>query len=322
MAEKCQGKEPNEGKELVAVIETSSKCVTSFYRCNFVTNFSIPSGATSKTNRGRERTRSRDRIQRRDRSKERPKEPVKEKPKDEVVSEVETFDLTTRVDKEEEQRRLEQEMTKRRERIERWRAERKRKELENKKAGDKSAPITSAAKKWSLENESDDEEDLLKEKDKEVEKVVVEEVPEEEIDPLDAFMQEVNKEVRKVNKIANPLAGATTGGVMVVSGMAKKTVDSKKGEMMEQNQDGLEYSSEEEMEDIKDTAANLANKHKKELAKIDHSGVEYLPFRKDFYVEVPELSKMTQQEVDAYKKELEDIQVKGKGCPKPIKVIC
>ncbi len=233
---------------------------------------------------------------------------------------METFDLTTRVDKEEEQRRLELEMTKRRERIERWRAERKRKELENKKVGDKSAPVTSAAKKWSLENESDDEEDVQREKDREAEKNKVEEEPEEEIDPLDAFMQEVNKEVRKVNKIANPLAGATAaGGVLVVSGIAKKTVDTKKGEMMEQNQDGLEYSSEEEMEDIKDTAANLANKHKKELAKIDHSGIEYIPFRKDFYVEVPELSKMTQAEVDAYKKELEDIQVKGKGCPKPIK---
>lgn len=242
--------------------------------------------------------------------------------KEEAVNEVETFDLTNRVDKEEEQRRLEMEMTKRRERIERWRAERKRKELENKKASDKSAPVTSAAKKWSLENESDDEEDMLKEKEKEVEKTKVEEEPEEEIDPLDAFMQEVNKEVRKVNKIANPLVGAgASGGVLVVSGIAKKTVDSKKGEMMEQNQDGLEYSSEEEMEDIKDTAANLANKHKKELAKIDHSGVEYMPFRKDFYVEVPELSKMKPEEVDAYKKELEDVQVKGKGCPKPIKVI-
>ncbi|KAJ6647333.1 putative ATP-dependent RNA helicase DDX46 [Pseudolycoriella hygida] len=274
-------------------------------------------GATSKPSRGRERSRSRDRIPRRDRSKERQKEPVKEKPKEEISNEIETFDLTTRVDKEEEQRRLELEMTKRRERIERWRAERKRKELENKKT-DKSAPVTSAAKKWSLENESDDEEDVLREKDKEAEKGKVEQEPEEEIDPLDAFMQEVNKEVRKVNKINNPLVGAT-GGVLVVSGIAKKTVDTKKGEMMEQNQDGLEYSSEEEMEDIKDTAANLANKHKKELAKIDHSGVEYMPFRKDFYVEVPELAKMTQENVDAYKKELEDVQVKGKGCPKPIK---
>lgn len=209
-------------------------------------------------------------------------------------------------------------MTKRRERIERWRAERKRKELESKKT-EKSTPMT-AVKKWSLENESDDDEDAPTANVPTpapavvVEKVeIVEEV--EEIDPLDAFMQEVNKEVRKVNRISKP----NSAGVLVVSGVAKKSVDTKKGEMMEQNQDGLEYSSEEEMEDIKDTAANLANKHKKELAKIDHSGVDYLPFRKDFYVEVPELGKMSGVDVDAYKVELEGIQVKGKGCPKPIK---
>lgn len=236
---------------------------------------------------------------------------------------IETFDLTSRIDKEEEQRRLELEMTKRRERIERWRAERKRKELENKKA-EKTQPIV-CAKKWSLENESDDEEEL-----KELESIKAAEAAaeklaeiEEEIDPLDAFMQEVNKEVRKVNNIPKPVKSfkstAGTGDILVMTGVAKKSADNKKGEMMEQNQDGLEYSSEEEMEDIKDTAANLANKHKKELAKIDHSGIDYLPFRKDFYCEVPELAKMTSTEVDAYKVLLEGIQVKGKGCPKPIK---
>lgn len=58
------------------------------------------------------------------------------------------------------------------------------------------------------------------------------------------------------------------------------------GELIEQNQDGLEYSSEEENEDIKDTAANLASKQRKELAKVDHSSLEYMPFRKAFYTEV------------------------------------
>lgn len=261
---------------------------------------------------------------RRDRSRERPKDvPIKEKPPKDGPDEIEAFDLTNRIDKEEEQRRLELEMTKRRERIERWRAERKRKELENKKA-EKTLPVV-CAKKWSLENESDDEEEL---KELEIIKAAAEAAaekiePEEEIDPLDAFMQEVNKEVRKVNKITKPVktfkTAAGTSDILVMTGVAKKSADSKKGEMMEQNQDGLEYSSEEEMEDIKDTAANLANKHKKELAKIDHSGVDYLPFRKDFYCEVPELSKMTSTEVDAYKVLLEGIQVKGKGCPKPIK---
>lgn len=144
----------------------------------------------------------------------------------------------------------------------------------------------------------------------------------DDIDPLDAYMQEVDKEVRKVNHmITQPSQQQQQQGVVILTGVAKKTTKTKdKGELIEQNMDSLEYSSEEELEDIKDTAASLANKHRKELAKIDHSGVDYATFRKNFYVEVPELARMTQQEVEKYRTDLEGIQVKGKGCPKPIKV--
>lgn len=71
--------------------------------------------------------------------------------------------------------------------------------------------------------------------------------------------------------------------------MAKKKVQKQKGELIEQNQDGLEYSSEEEGENLHETAAGIANKQKRELAKVDHAATEYEPFRKDFYVEVPEI---------------------------------
>lgn len=354
------------------------------------------SSSSRSHGRSSRREKSSERVRERSREREKPREVQRERTPRDEPEEIETFDLTTRVDKEEEQKRLEQEMTKRRDRIERWRAERKRKELENKKVTERVVPVPSA-KKWSLENESDDDEDVKEVPMKDVEMVVVQppaEPPQpppiqivddpppdemspaehflngrqpnlpigtkdvggdlkstgddalwrpeqmdadgsqpeskwdqtgsddDDIDPLDAYMLEVHKEVRKANKISKPANSSGNGGssgVMVMSGIAKKNTESKKGEMMEQNQDGLEYSSEEEIEDIKDTAANLANKHKKELAKIDHSSVNYLPFRKNFYVEVPELAKMTPAEVDAYKVELEGIQVKGKGCPKPIK---
>lgn len=59
--------------------------------------------------------------------------------------------------------------------------------------------------------------------------------------------------------------------------------------MIEQNQDGLEYSSEEEGENLHETAAGIANKQKRELTKVDHAATEYQPFRKSFYVEVPEI---------------------------------
>lgn len=291
------------------------------------------SSSSSRRSRSRERPR-------RDRSRSRDREKSKDTSINEKSEEIETFDLTQSVDKEEEQKRLEAETMKRRDRIERWRAERKRKELENRKAIEK-IPIPTA-KKWSLENESDDDDEVKEIPIKEtiikiVDEIKIEEendsedipVPEEkqsnediadddeEIDPLDAYMMEVQKEVRRVNKISKP--GNTGSGVVVVTGVVKKNTELKKGEMMEQNEDGLEYSSEEEIEDIKDTAANLVNKHKKELAKIDHSGMNYLPFRKNFYVEVPELAKMIATEVEEYRKELEGIKVKGKGCPKPIK---
>ncbi|ENN75973.1 hypothetical protein D910_10718, partial [Dendroctonus ponderosae] len=261
------------------------------------------------------------------------------------------------LDKEEEQKKLELEMQKRRERIERWRAERKKKEQDSVKKESKSDSSNSsqgAIKKWSLEDDSEDEdkmddksevkkeEETVKEENGKVEEVEKKEEPEEkptidtekmeeddeeedddDVDPLDAFMQGVQEEVRNINKIhvkkGNKNGSSKKGSLVIVTGVAKKKVDKNKGELIEQNQDGLEYSSEEEAEDLKDTAANIANKQRKDLARIDHNNITYVSFRKNFYVEVPEIGKMTNVEVDAYKEELEGIRVKGKGCPKPIK---
>lgn len=259
-------------------------------------------------------------------------------------------------------------MIKRKERIERWRAERKMKEMEiQKKPASTSTP---SAKKWSLED--DDEEDEVEpvtdpkiieiedsptrvkgeEADEPIKtepEVIEEEMPEpppppmkpiekedspepekekqpeieidDDVDPLDAFMLGIDNEVRKINKMSKPLTSSKSSGVVIVTGnvKSKPQTETKRGELIEQNQDGLEYSSEEEQEDIKDTAANLANKQKKELAKVDHTTVEYHPFKKNFYVEVPEIARLTNDEIEAYRLELEGIQVKGKGCPRPIK---
>ncbi|CAG9112131.1 unnamed protein product [Plutella xylostella] len=234
------------------------------------------------------------------------------------------------VDKEEEQSRLELEMQKRRDRIERWRAERKRKEIETAKKEVQKGSLVNIQvpiKKWSLEDDSGDEGEDGEGKEKHPPPPVVEEKVEEEIDPLDAYMQEVQQEVRKVNQIDQArgvinLPNSTgVPGVVILSGPSKKKVTEQKnkGELIEQNQDGLEYSSEEETEDIKDAAANLASKQRKDLAKVDHASLTYMPFRKNFYTEVSELSRMTPEEVEAYRTELEGIRVKGKGCPKPIK---
>lgn len=220
------------------------------------------------------------------------------------------------LDKEAEQKRLEQEMQKRRERINAWRKERKQ------EAEDVPLQIVPpSAKKWTLEDDDDDDDDD--------EGNAGSNVDEDELDPLDAYMQTVTEEV-KAKKKECPKATSTQsssiqdtkekGKITIITAIATKKPDfeKKKGELMEGNIDGMEYSSEEDEEDLDDTMARLSKK-KKELIQVDHSRIYYRPFRKEFYVEVPEITKMTPEEVAAYRVQLEGIKVRGKGCPKPIK---
>ena len=191
-------------------------------------------------------------------------------------------------------------------------------------------------KKWSLEEDDEDEDDVDA-------NGVNGDEGDGELDPLDAYMSEVSKEVRKIKGGLNmknskyrvgikPKSDANKSdtnnsetskkkGLVIMTGVAKKKPESKtkKPEVMEQNQDALEYSSEEEKEGLDDLNGKLKEKGKKDLVKIDHSGVEYQSFRKDFYFEVPELAKMSDAEVEEYRCEMEGIKVKGKNVPKPIK---
>ena len=58
---------------------------------------------------------------------------------------------------------------------------------------------------------------------------------------------------------------------------------------------------------------------KKELKAVDHAQIVYEVFRKNFYIEAKEIADMTAEEVEMYRKELGDVKVRGKDCPKPIK---
>ena len=41
--------------------------------------------------------------------------------------------------------------------------------------------------------------------------------------------------------------------------------------------------------------------------------------RRNFYIEVPELARMTPEEVEEYRAELDGVKVRGKNVPKPIR---
>ncbi|CAI2734643.1 unnamed protein product [Schistosoma spindalis] len=251
--------------------------------------------------------------------------------------------ITPNMDKDIEQRRLDLEMQKRRERVERWRRERRLKQ-DILAAQQRLAESTrgTTINKWNLEDD-EDEEDVNK-KNVQMEKST----EDDDVDPLDAYMQgnngclnlpipvELNNQVsagpettKKDTKITKQPEMSLKTSKDTDHASSDPSVKPKqqlvikrkriigRGELMESNIDELEYSSEEEDTTIEDALAQLQKKDK--LQPIDHSKIEYFPFRKSFYVEVPELAKMSKEDVKAYRASLENIRVRGRECPKPLR---
>uniref|UniRef100_A0A673ZKD4 RNA helicase n=1 Tax=Salmo trutta TaxID=8032 RepID=A0A673ZKD4_SALTR len=210
------------------------------------------------------------------------------------------------------QNKLEEEMRKRKERVEKWREDQRKKALGNIEEIKREIEEMKQGKKWSLE---DDDEEVTP----------MEQEAEDELDTLDAYMEEVKEEVKKFNMGPQSKGNDKKGGVnvsKVVTVCKTKrgpNVHKKKGELMENDQDAMEYSSEEEEVDLATALTGYQTKQRKVLEPVDHQKIEYEPYRKDFYVEVPELAKMSPEEVNVHRLDLEGIAVKGKGCPKPIK---
>ena len=63
----------------------------------------------------------------------------------------------------------------------------------------------------------------------------------------------------------------------------------------------------------KNTMAGRMSKSDK-LGAVDHSKIDYPPFRRNFYIEVQELQKMSEEDVAKHRKELDDIKVSHQAC--------
>uniref|UniRef100_A0A2K6TRI1 Probable ATP-dependent RNA helicase DDX46 n=1 Tax=Saimiri boliviensis boliviensis TaxID=39432 RepID=A0A2K6TRI1_SAIBB len=240
----------------------------------------------NKSKKTENRSRSKEKTDGGESSKEKKKD--KDDKEDEKEKDAGNFD----------QNKLEEEMRKRKERVEKWREEQRKKAMENIGELKKEIEEMKQGKKWSLEDDDDDEDDPA-EAEKEGN-----EMEGEELDPLDAYMEEVKEEVKKFNMRSvkggggnEKKSGPTVTKVVTVVTTKKAVVDSdkKKGELMENDQDAMEYSSEEEEVDLQTALTGYQTKQRKLLEPVDHGKIEYEPFRKNFYVEVPELAKMSQE---------------------------
>ncbi|KAH7530551.1 hypothetical protein JRO89_XSUnG0021200 [Xanthoceras sorbifolium] len=156
----------------------------------------------------------------------------------------------------------------------------------------------------------------------------------EDIDPLDAFMNSmVLPEVEKFNNAVElPIVdsngvdsknkdkkGDRTNGEQPRKGSNKSLGRIIPGEDSESDYGDLEKEDGTVEDEDDDEFMKRVKKTKAEkLSIVDHTKIDYEPFRKNFYIEVKEIVKMTPEEVAAYRKELE-LKIHGKDVLKPIK---
>ena len=166
---------------------------------------------------------------------------------------------------------------------------------------------------------------------------------EEEEDPLDAYMKGVNAQaqhdVQETEQILQKMARQNAGLKSTTSNNSSNASNASNAET-EKGGGEEEYEEYEEEDDGGDTSDEEARKkafravegagtvvdangNKKRrflhLLDIDHTKMVYAPFRKDFYVEVPELAAMSRAEVlRVRREELDGCVVHGRGCPAPV----
>jgi ATP-dependent RNA helicase DDX46/PRP5 len=126
---------------------------------------------------------------------------------------------------------------------------------------------------------------------------------EEDVDPLDAFMADLEQT-------------GSAGGIGSVP--ARQEQNAGKGFEPEAYFSDDDYGFEEDKADPSSILAMASKKKKKDIPTIDYSKLDLNPIRKNFWVEPQELSQMTEEEIVDLRLELDGIKVSGKNVPKPV----
>ncbi|XP_004494432.1 DEAD-box ATP-dependent RNA helicase 24 isoform X2 [Cicer arietinum] len=156
---------------------------------------------------------------------------------------------------------------------------------------------------------------------------------EEEIDPLDAFMEGIHEEMKAApppkpkEKAEDRYRDDEEDDPMESFLRAKKDL----GLTLASEALHAGYDSDEEVYaaakavdaglieyDSDDNPIVLDKKKIEPITPLDHTSIDYEPFNKDFYEETPSISGMSEQDVIDYRKSLA-IRVSGFDVPKPVK---
>ncbi|KAH6636660.1 Pre-mRNA-processing ATP-dependent RNA helicase PRP5 [Chaetomium tenue] len=125
----------------------------------------------------------------------------------------------------------------------------------------------------------------------------------EDVDPLDAFMADLEQT-------------GSAGGIGSVP--ARQNQNAGKGFEPEAYFSDDDYGYEEDKADPSSILAMASKKKKKDIPTIDYSKIELNQIRKNFWVEPQELSQMTEEDLVDLRLELDGIKVSGKNVPKPV----
>lgn len=128
---------------------------------------------------------------------------------------------------------------------------------------------------------------------------------EDEIDPLDAYMQTIDKTLQKekTTRAANGEKGIAT---------AREPLEEleESHSMVEPIADDAELAGIDLLNAEELIALAQKKVKKKDLTSVDHAAVQYEPFRKNFYVETSQIAKMTDEQIKAYRFELDNIKIR------------
>ncbi|KAL6191419.1 hypothetical protein ACLB2K_037810 [Fragaria x ananassa] len=134
----------------------------------------------------------------------------------------------------------------------------------------------------------------------------------EELDPLDAYMNLVV--LPQVNGTDNKDRAHTKDRQS--SGEQPRRIQNKSiGRILPGEDSDSDYG------DLENDDVSLANDNimkPEKFSQVDHSKIDYQPFRRNFYIEVKDISRMSAEEVSTYRNQLE-LKINGKDVPKPIK---
>lgn len=126
---------------------------------------------------------------------------------------------------------------------------------------------------------------------------------EEEVDPLDAFMQDLQ-----------PTQTTKSFGHTSKAKSRQQEPEALFGD----DEVDITAVDDENPDNILSLASNAAKKKKKDIPVVNHAKIQYQPFRRNFYSEPVDMADWTEEEVANLRMELDNIKVRGVDVPKPV----